>query len=191
MTDEKPISLLLNRWSEGDKQAFEELTPLVYDELKRLAQNAFRREHGANMLQATALVNEAYLQLVNAEVDWKSRSHFFALSARMMRRILINHANAQAAEKRGGDAVRVTLHESVIGDRDDDFDVIDLDQALTSLADADERTAEIVELHYFGGMTYREAGAVLDVSEATAKRSLRFGKAWMRDYLENKGTSDG
>ena len=134
-------------------------------------------------------MNEAYLQLVGVDVDWKSRSHFYALSARMMRRILVNHANAKAAEKRGGDAVKVTLYESVISGDSQSQDIIDLDNALAELAANDQRTADIVELLYFAGMSYREAGEVLGVSEATAKRALRFGKAWMRDYLENNNES--
>ena len=143
--DNREITVLLKEWSDGDDQAFEALAPLVYDELKKLARSAFRRERGGHTLQATAVVHEAYLQLVNASVDWDGRAHFYALAARMMRRILLNHANARAAEK---------------------------------------RTAEILELHYFAGMTYEEAGNVLGVSQATAKRSLRFGKAWIRDHLE-------
>ncbi len=183
MSNDDAVSALLARWSDGDEQALNELTPLVYDELKKLARSAFRREHGAHTLQATALVNEAYVQLVGADVNWKNRSHFFALAARMMRRILVNHANAKAAEKRGGDRVQVTLHETSLSDDSNSQDLIDLDNALTELSANDERTAEIVQLHYFAGMTYKEAGEVLDVSEATAKRSLRFGKAWMREYL--------
>ncbi|MEM9402310.1 MAG: sigma-70 family RNA polymerase sigma factor [Pseudomonadota bacterium] len=184
MSHDDAVTGLLARWSDGDEQALNELTPIVYDELKKLARSAFRREHGAHTLQATALVNEAYVQLVGADVNWKGRSHFFALAARMMRRILVNHANAKAAEKRGGDRVQVTLHETSIADSHNAQDVIDLDKALAELATHDERTAEIVQLHYFGGMTYEEAGAALGVSQATAKRSLRFGKAWMRDYLD-------
>lgn len=178
-----PITQLLERWGQGDHQALNELTPVVYDELKLLAASAFRREQRAHTLQATALVNEAYLHLIGADVDWKSRSHFYALCARMMRRILVNHANAKAAEKRGGDLIRVTLCESEIGDETQSQDVIDLDRALSELATGDQRTAELLELHYFAGMSYREAGAVLGVSEATAKRSLRFGKAWLRERL--------
>lgn len=184
MTDKTPVSLLLQRWSDGDQQALEELTPLVYDVLKKLANSAFRGEYRSHTLQATALVNEAYLQLVNADVEWKNRTHFYALCARMMRRILVSHANAKAAEKRGGGALKVTFDESVIRANNNAQDVLDLDSALSELASADPRTAELVELHYFAGMTYKEAGAVLDVSEATAKRGLQFGKAWMRDYLE-------
>ncbi len=186
MADQTPVTQLLARWSDGDSDALDELTPHVYDELKKLANSAFRREHGAHTLQSTALVNEAYLQLVGADIHWKSRSHFYALCARMMRRILVNHANAKAAEKRGGDLLRVTLVDDAAATEDRSQDVLDLDRALAALAEEDERTAGILELHYFGGMTYKEAGEVLDVSEATAKRSLKFGKAWLRTQLDQQ-----
>ena len=184
MTEQSPESVLLERWRAGDSEALNELSPLVHDELLNLARNAFRGERGGHTLQATALVNEAYLQLIDASVDWKGRAHFYALAARMMRRILVNHANAKAAGKRGGDALRVTYVESDLADNESSSDVIDLDSGLQSLAAEDERKAELLELHYFAGMSYREAGEVLGVSEATAKRDLRFGKAWMRRYLE-------
>lgn len=183
--DDRQITHLLKRWSEGDDEAFAVLAPLVYDELRKLARSAFRQERGGHTLQATAVVHEAYLQLVNASVDWDSRAHFYALAARMMRRILLNHANAKAAEKRGGDALRVTFDEATVRDRTNAEDVIDLDRALNELAREDKRMADIVELHYFAGMTYKEAGSVLNVSEATAKRALRFGKAWIADHLEH------
>lgn len=182
--DDRQITQLLKRWSDGDEEAFAALAPLVYDELRKLAGNAFRQERGGHTLQATAVVHEAYLQLVNASVEWDSRAHFYALAARMMRRILLNHANAKAAEKRGGDVVRVTFDEATVRDRENAEDVIDLDRALCELAREDKRMADIVELHYFAGLTYKEAGSVLEVSEATAKRALRFGKAWIADYLE-------
>lgn len=185
MAEHSPESLLLERWRDGDEAALDALTPLVYDELKKLARSAFRREQSGHTLQATALVNEAYLQLINASVDWKGKAHFYALAARMMRRILVNHANANAAEKRGGDALRVTFIESDLEDANSGQDVIDLDRGLEALSSEDERKAELLELHYFAGMSYREAGEALGVSEATAKRDLRFGKAWMRKYLED------
>jgi RNA polymerase sigma factor (TIGR02999 family) len=182
--DDRQITQLLKRWSDGDDAALEALAPLVYNELRKLAANAFRQERGGHTLQATAVVHEAYLQLVNASVNWDSRAHFYALAARMMRRILLNHANAKAAEKRGGDAVRVTFDEATVRDKTNAEDVIDLDRALSALAREDQRMADIVELHYFAGMTYKEAGKVLEVSEATAKRALRFGKAWIANQLE-------
>ena len=186
--DDRQITQLLKRWSDGDEEAFAALAPLVYDELRKLAGNAFRQERGGHTLQATAVVHEAYLQLVNASVDWDSRAHFYALAARMMRRILLNHATAKAAEKRGGDAVRVTFDEATLRDKANAEDVIDLDRALSELAREDKRMADVVELHYFAGMTYKEAGSVLEISEATAKRALRFGKAWIAAYLERNAS---
>lgn len=182
--DDRQITQLLKRWSDGDDAALAALAPLVYNELRKLAANAFRQERGGHTLQATAVVHEAYLQLVNASVNWESRAHFYALAARMMRRILLNHANAKAAGKRGGDAVRVTFDEATVRDKTNAEDVIDLDRALSALAREDQRMADIIELHYFAGMTYKEAGKVLEVSEATAKRALRFGKAWIANHLE-------
>jgi len=187
--DDRQITQLLKRWSNGDDAAFAALAPLVYDELRKLAANAFRQERSGHTLQATAVVHEAYLQLVNASVDWDSRAHFYALAARMMRRILLNHATAKAAEKRGGDVVRVTFDEATVRDKTNAEDVIDLDRALSDLAREDQRMADIVELHYFAGMTYKEAGTVLEVSEATAKRALRFGKAWIANHLERNAKS--
>jgi RNA polymerase sigma factor (TIGR02999 family) len=183
MPEQSPESLLLERWRDGDDDALDELTPLVYNELLRLARRAFREEQSGHTLQATALVNEAYLQLIRVSVDWKGKAHFYALAARMMRRILVNHANARTAKKRGGDALRVTFVESEIASDDAGRDVMDLDRGLAALAAEDARKAGLLELHYFAGMSYREAGEVLGVSEATAKRDLRFGKAWMRRYL--------
>lgn len=185
MSDQSPESLLLQRWRDGDTDAFNELAPLVYDTLRRLANSAFRREQGGHTLQATALVNEAYLQLIDAKVDWQGKAHFYALAARTMRRILVNHANAKAAQKRGGDAVKVTLVEDAVEGDANGRDVIDLDRALSALASEDARTAELLELHYFAGMSYREAGEVLGVSEATTKRDLRFGKAWLRKHMDD------
>lgn len=187
--DDRQITQLLKRWSAGDDAAFADLAPLVYEELRKLARNAFRQERGGHTLQATAVVHEAYLQLVSASVDWDSRAHFYALAARMMRRILLNHANAKATDKRGGDAVRVTFDEATVRDKTNAEDVIDLDRALRQLAQEDQRVADILELHYFAGMTYKEAGKVLEVSEATAKRALSFGKAWIATYLERNAKS--
>ena len=184
MTEPQSITKLLVRWQDGDEEALAELTPLVYEELHALAINAFRNERRGHTLQATAVVHEAYMQLINASVDWQSQQHFFALAARMMRRLLVNHANARRAQKRGGSAVMLTFDESAVGAADGDEDVLDLDRGLELLAAEDERKASMLELHYFAGMTYSEAGAVLGQSEATAKRDLRFAKAWMRNYLE-------
>ena len=175
MTDHSPESVLLERWRAGDSEALNELSPLVYDELRRLARSAFRGERSSHTLQATALVNEAYLQLIDASVDWRGRAHFYALAARMMRRILVNHANARAAGKRGGNVLMVTYAESDIADDETSSDVIDLDNGLLDLAKEDERKAQLLELHFFAGMTYREAGEVLGVSERVSSLLHPFG----------------
>ncbi|MFK8031279.1 MAG: sigma-70 family RNA polymerase sigma factor [Gammaproteobacteria bacterium] len=184
MSHENPITQLLVKWQAGDSDALAELTPLVYDKLRLLAQGAMKGNRGNQTLQATAVVHEAYLKLIDASVDWQDQQHFYALAARMMRRILVNHANANLAQKRGGDAVRITLDDG-LGARNDDLEnVLDLHEGLTELASKDKRTAHVLELHYFAGMTHKEAATVLGVSESTAKREMRFAKAWMRKHLE-------
>ena len=134
------ITQLLNRWSEGDDGARDAVAPLIYDELKNIARGVFRRENARHTLQPTALVHEAYEKLVGADVEWENRSHFFALAARMMRRLLVNHAKSRAAQKRGGGALKVTLHESLLGRNDADEDVLALDEALKQLARMDEHS---------------------------------------------------
>jgi RNA polymerase sigma factor (TIGR02999 family) len=178
--EDEPITELLAQWSAGNRQALERLTPLVYAELKRLAERMFRGESAGHTLQPTALVNEAFEALVRMDVSFQDRTHFFALSARLMRRILVNHANARRASKRGGSNQRVTLNESVgpgIGEPDDD--ILALDAALTELAREDTRRAEVVELHYFGGLTYPQIAAALSLSPSTVHEDLRSAKSWL------------
>lgn len=183
MTDQS-ITKLLHGWRAGDNEALEALTPLVYDQLKRLAAKAFRSESAGHTLQPTALVNEAFQQLVGADVDWQNRAHFFALSARLMRRILVNHANSKNAAKRGGDVVRVTFHDARGSTPDEnDADILALDSALEELAAFDARKAEILELHYFTGLTYAELSDVMQLAESTVHQDLRTAKAWLRQRL--------
>jgi RNA polymerase sigma factor (TIGR02999 family) len=181
---------LLNRWSNGDHDALDELAPLVYEHLYRLAQNAFRGENSAHTLQPTAIVNETFLHLVDKSVDWQDRGHFYSLAARMMRRILVNHANARKAAKRGGGQKMVTFNDDLLGNDEPGDEIIELDEALKALAGFDTRMSEMIELHYFGGLTYSEAAKVLGVSEATAKRDLRFGKSWIRRYIDEASRQD-
>lgn len=185
-TDAASITVLLGQWADGDEAALEELTPLVYEHLHRLAENAFRHERNALTLQPTAIVNEAYMQLARASVDWQGSGHFYALAARMMRRILVNHAKARRTDKRGGDRLRLTYDDSAIGRDDPQEDVLDLDEALRSLQELDPRKVEILELHYFAGLSYEETADALDISAATVKRDLRFGKAWIRKHLTDQ-----
>jgi RNA polymerase sigma factor (TIGR02999 family) len=176
----EPITELLAKWRSGDDAALERLTPMVYRELKRLAERMFRGESAGHTLQPTALVNEAFEALVRMDVPWQDRSHFFALSARLMRRILVNHANARRAEKRGGGDVRVTLDEGAapaVGGPDEE--ILALDSALTELSQQDARRAQVIELHYFGGLTYPQIASALDLSPSTVHEDLRSAKAWL------------
>jgi len=178
------VTALLAEWRSGNHQALERLTPLVYEELKRLAERMFRRESAGHTLQPTALVNEAFEALVNMDVSWQDRTHFFALSARLMRRILVNHANARHALKRGGHDARVTLTDECtppVGGPD--ADILALDAALTRLAAQDARCADVIELHYFGGLTYPEIASALGISPSTVHEDLRDAKAWLLHQL--------
>lgn len=188
--EDKSITQLLIRWRSGDGSALGELTPLVYDQLRRLADRYMRGEHAGHTLQATALVHEAYVRMVDMEVSWEDRAHFFALSARMMRRILVDHAKTLRRAKRGGGAIKVSLDESLLVDSDSVSGLVDLDDALTGLAAFDERKARIVELQYFGGLTYDETAEALGVSAATVDRELRLAKAWLYRELSPEAGAD-
>jgi RNA polymerase sigma factor (TIGR02999 family) len=178
------ITRLLHEWRDGNDEALEQLTPLVYDQLKQLAARIFRTESPGHTLQPTALVNEAFQLLLGADVAWQDRNHFYALSARLMRRILVNHANAKRSAKRGGGAVKVTLQDSSGSTgADSDSDIIALDMALKELGEFDQRKAEILELHYFGGLTYVELASVMQLAESTVHQDLRTAKAWLRGRL--------
>ena len=178
------ITRLLHDWVEGDQQSLEALTPLVYDQLHRIAANAFRAERPDHTLQTTALVHEAFSKLVNVDVEWQNRSHFFALAARMMRRILVDHANARAAAKRGGGATSLSLDDAIVVSPEVGEEILDLHEALNELADIDAAKAEMLELHYFGGLTYEEMSEVLGRSTSSLDRDIRFAKAWLRSHLE-------
>ena len=182
--DDHHITRLLHGWRTGNADALEQLTPLVYDQLHAIANRAFRGENQGHTLQPTALVNEAMQEIIGANVDWQDRNHFYALSARMMRRILVNHARAKGAAKRGGNAIRVTIEDSHSASGNDEIaDLLVLDEALRELASFDARKAEVVELHYFGGLTYAELASVLDVAESTVHLDLRTAKAWLRQRM--------
>jgi len=178
------LTQLLIAGGRGDKVALDELFAAVYDELRSLAAHHLRAERRSHTLQPTALVHEAYMRLIHQEsVDWRNRAQFFGLASRMMRRILVNHAEARVAEKRGGDADRVTLTDSkLITDRDV-VDVIAVDQALRRLAALDSRQAEIVEMRFFGGLSVDEVADVLGVSAPTVKRDWSMAKAWLKREL--------
>ena len=173
------VTELLIDWSAGDASALDRLVPLVYDELRRVARARLRKEAPGHVLQTTALVNEAYLRLVDQQqVRWQNRAHFFAIASRMMRRILIDHARRKAAAKRGAAAEPVTLSD-VPGQPEKGIDVLALDEALGRLAQLDERQSRVVELRYFGGLTEEETAEVLDVSVRTVRREWTIAKAWL------------
>lgn len=179
------ITRLLRAWGGGDEEALNRLTPLVYDELRRMARGYLQREGPENSLQATALVHEAYLKLVNARVaEWQDRAHFFAISARLMRRILVDAARTRIAEKRGGGAVRVEIHESLDGAPLDSDQMVRLDDALEALAKFDARKAKVVELRFFAGLSVEETAAVLKISEPSVLRDWKLARAWLAREME-------
>lgn len=183
MTGPGEITRLLNKWADGDERAGDALTPLVYDELHKLAARIFSSERSGHTLQPTALVHEAYARLVGVDVSWQDRAHFYSLAARMMRRLLVNHANAKNTAKRGAGAVRVTLDESSTPGADTDADLLELDEALSALAAIDSRKAELIQLQYFGGLSFREMEEVTGLSSSTLDRDLRLARAWLKDHL--------
>ena len=190
MTDgsNQNITQLLWSWSEGDEEALQRLTPFVYQELHRLAAHYMRQERPGHTLQATALINEAYLRLINwKNVQWQNRSHFVALSAQLMRRILVDYARSHLSAKRGANARPVSL-DDVPPFRDDRLmGLLDVDMALQQLAEIDPRKAQIVELRYFGGLSMEEVAEVLNISTTTVTRSWNFAKAWLlRELTEGK-----
>jgi RNA polymerase sigma factor (TIGR02999 family) len=177
------ITALLNAWSRGDHAAADRLTPLIYEELRATARRLFRSEPDGHTLQPTALVHEAFARLVDVEITWADRAHFYALAARMMRRLLINQAQARRAAKRGGDAIRVTLIDDVAPASDVDADVLALSEALAKLEALDPPKAELIEMRYFGGLSIRELEAVTGRSSSSLGRDLRFARAWLKQQL--------
>jgi RNA polymerase sigma-70 factor (ECF subfamily) len=174
------VTQLLIDWGNGNQAALDKLTPLVYEELRRLAHRYMSRERQGHTLQTTALVGEAYLRLAGAEgVRWQNRTHFFAISANLMRRILVDHARAHAYAKRGGGARRVTLDEAAVVSAESAAEVVALHEALDELARIDPRQSRIVELRYFGGLTIEETAQALDLSPATVKREWSTARAWL------------
>ena|SRR5437870_3880816 len=179
-----PVTRLLRQWSEGDESVLNELTPLVYQELRRLANSYLRRERPDHTLQATELIHEAYLRLVDqGQPDWNSRSHFFSFAAHLMRQILVDHARSHNAEKRGGAIERVPVEEAQIFAPERGADLLALDEALTALAAFDERKARTLELRFFGGMSMEEIAGVLGVSVRTVDREMRLARAWLYQTL--------
>jgi RNA polymerase sigma factor (TIGR02999 family) len=184
------ITELLAEWRDGNQSALDELYPLVYNELHRLARRYMSRERKGHTLQATALINEAYVRLVDQKnVQWANRSHFFAISAQIMRRILIDHARRHAYAKRGGGAHQVSLEEAATVVPDQSQELLRLDEALKSLAEMDPRRSQVVELRYFGGLNNEEIADVLQISENTVTRDWNMARAWLYQQLTGSGAN--
>ena len=174
------LTQLLTDWSNGDAQALEKLIPLVYRDLHRLAERYLRSESPSHTLQSTALVHEAYLRLIDQRnTRWQNRAHFFGISAQLIRRILVDHARARKAGKRGGDAAKIQIDESVAAPEQQNLDLVVLDDCLRALAEIDPQQARVVELRYFAGLTVEETAEVMRVSPTTVKREWRLARAWL------------
>jgi RNA polymerase sigma factor (TIGR02999 family) len=183
-TSSHEITQLLLAWGNGDQTAMDQLVPLVYDELRRLARRYMHREAPGHLLQTTALVNEAYIRLIDAnQVKWQNRAHFFAISARVMRRILVDFARRSNKLKRGGNANEVSLAEALVPSAKRGSDLVAIDDALTTLAGLDERQSQVVELRFFGGLKDNEIAEVLKVSHGTVRRDWRLARAWLHREL--------
>jgi RNA polymerase sigma factor (TIGR02999 family) len=184
------VTRLLRAWSDGDEAALEQLLPLVEAELRRLARGYMGRERRGHTLQTTALVNEAFLRLVNAKgLRWQDRAHFIGIAARLMRRVLVDHARARGYQKRGGGALKVSLDETMAVSPVPDFNLLALDRALEGLAAVDERKSRVIELRFFGGLSVEETAEVLHVSSDTIKRDWRLAKLWLLRELEGSPQS--
>ncbi len=180
------VTQLLAHWSHGDNAALRELTPLIYEELRRLAHYQMAGQRPDHTLQTTALVNEAYLRLTSqTNPRWQSRAHFFAVAARAMRQILVNYAKSNQAQKRGGGAFKVELDEVALISPEQTTEILDLNEALERLATLDSRKAQVVELKYFGGLNYDEMAEVLKISRVTVRRDWEFARAWLHTELHN------
>ena len=174
------VTELLLTWGSGDRAALDELVPIIHEELRRLARHQMRGERDNHTLQTTALVNEAFLRLVDLRrIRWQDRAHFLALSARLMRRILVDHARSRSYQKRGGGAANVTLDESLVASPERGVDLVALDDALEDLARVDARKSQVVELRFFGGLSVEETAEALKVSPETVTRDWRLAKAWL------------
>ena len=184
------VTVLLGRLSQGDQSAADQVMPLVYDELRRIASRYMRREQGDVVLQTTALVHEAYLRLVEQrETDWESRGHFFAIAAQMMRRILVDQARARIRAKPGNGLIPISLEDGAVLSRERSSNLIELDAALNRLATIDPRQSKIVELRFFGGLTVEETAELMGISPKTVKRDWRVAKAWLHGEL--RGCDEG
>ena len=186
--DKQELTTLINAWQGGDEAALEQFMPAVYDELRRLARGYMRGEAASHTLQATALVNEAFIRLADVDIDYADRKHFLAMAARTMRRVLVDHARHAKRAKRGGGALQVTLDDDAVLSHPKSPAVLDLDRAINALAEMDEDLAACVELIFFGGLTYDEAATALGKSRTAVYDDMQLAKAWLRRYLGDSGT---
>lgn len=187
LTGSSDVTTLLGQWSDGDTAALDRLLPLIYADLRQLAASYLRREAPGHTLQSTALVHEAFLRLVDQRnTHWRNRAHFFGIAASMIRRILVDHARQQKAEKRGGNAVHLELDEAMAVADKKAFDIVALDDALARLAELDERQSELIELRFFGGLSIEETAEVMKLSPATVKREWTVARAWLYRELSRK-----
>jgi RNA polymerase sigma factor (TIGR02999 family) len=185
------VTQLLRAWGDGVEGALEQLAPLVENELHQLAHKYMSRERPGQTLQTTALVNEVYIRLIDIQqVSWQNRAHFFAISARMMRRILTDFARSRRYLKRGGEAVHVSWDETLVVSEEPDADIVAIDDAMTQLAEVDPRKSQVVELRFFGGLNVEETAEVLKVSQQTVMRDWKFAKAWLMRALSGEGHND-
>ncbi len=183
----KDVTELLVDWRNGDKRALDQLIPLVYNELHRIASRYLRRERQGHTLQTTALINEAYMRIVDQNsVNWQNRAHFFGVAAQMMRRILVDHARSHLYAKRGGGAQKLTLDEAIATPQERDLDLVALDDALSTLAAIDPQQSRIIELRFFGGLTIEETAEVVSISPATVKRDWNMAKAWLYGEISKR-----
>lgn len=185
----KDVTLLLKKASSGSEHAANELVPLLYTELRRLAGHYMKRERGGHTLQATALVHEAYFKLVDQNVDWKNRSHFFAVAAQQMRRILVDYAKGHQAAKRGGSVDKLPLEQVAMLAPERGAKFLALEEALARLSTLDPRQAKVIELRFFGGLTLEEIAKFLEISVATVKREFSMAKAWLARELQKKNAA--
>jgi RNA polymerase sigma factor (TIGR02999 family) len=184
------VTQLLLAWNEGDQTALERLIPLVHAELRRIARRYMRNERAGHTLQTSALINEAYLRLIDAQqVRWHNRAHFFGIAAQLMRRVLVDFARSRSYKKRGGGALQVSLDEAMVTSKERGEDLVALDEALSALSELDERKGRVVEMRFFGGLNEKEIAEALTVSQETVRRDWRLAKSWLRRRLSE--TSNG
>jgi RNA polymerase sigma factor (TIGR02999 family) len=181
--DQQVVTRLLRRWGEGDKEALDQLMPLVYDQLRSLAGKCLASGYPQHTLRATALVNEAYVRLVQSDLTLNDRVHFFAVAARLLRHILVDHAKGLNRQKRGGGVEKVNFDEAILVSPQTPSGIVELDEALSRLAALDQRKADVIELLFFAGLTYDEVATALHISPATVHRELRMAKAWLHKEL--------